>query len=59
MLGRGRCISKLMKFTKLYKRFSKHGGVPCLPWRKRTKKLTPEMEEMIDEMTKNDELTAR
>ena len=50
----------LRSLQKLYKKFSEHGYVLGLPWRKRSKKLTPEMEEMIDEVIrKNDELTAQ
>lgn len=50
----------LRSLQKLYKKFSEHGCLLDLPRRKRSKKLTPEMEEMIDEeMRKNDELTAQ
>ena len=50
----------LRSLQKLYKKFSEHGYLLDLPRRKRSKKLTPEMEEMIDEeMRKNDELTAQ
>ena len=50
----------LRSLQKLYKKFSEHGCLLDLPRRKRSKKLTPEMEEMTDEeMRKNDELTAQ
>ena len=47
----------LWSLQKLYKKFSEHGCVLDLPQRKRSEKLTPEMEEMLDEeMWKNNEL---
>ena len=50
----------LRSLQKLYKKFSKYDCVLDLPRRKRSKKLTLEMEEVIDEeMKKNDELTAQ
>ena len=50
----------LQSLQKLYKKFSEHGCVLDLPWRKSSKKFTPEMEEVIgEEIGKNDELTAQ